>query len=104
MKIVDRLTISGEKDSNQSLWVNGDTIRSGLARVISTLFLEAVGGNLFLRTASDKSIIGLTATQFRDELDVFSTVPVDILPSDTLSPRAARRRSKASKLAPAAAG
>ena len=45
---------------------------NGLAKVISTLFLEAVGGNLYLRTASDKSVLGQTATQFRDELNVYT--------------------------------
>lgn len=56
-----------------------DTILNGLAKVISTLFLEAVGGNLYLRTAVDKSVVGLTATQFRDELSVYSKAEVDSL-------------------------
>jgi len=37
------------------------------------------GRNLYLRTASDKSAHGLTATQFRDELDVYSKSQVDSL-------------------------
>ena len=47
--------------------------------VISTLFLEALGGNLYLRTASDKSVLGLTATQLRDELSVYTKAQVDSL-------------------------
>jgi len=47
--------------------------------VISTLFLEAVGGNLYLRTALDKSVLGLTATQLRDELSVCTNAQVDSL-------------------------
>ena len=37
----------------------GRTNANGLAMVISTLFLEAVGANLYLRTASEKSVLGL---------------------------------------------
>ena len=48
-----------------------------MAKVISTLFLEALGGNLYLRTASDNSVVGLTATQFRDELSVYTEAQVD---------------------------
>jgi hypothetical protein len=48
--------------------VNGDTILNGLARVISTLFLEEIGGNFHV-SASDTSVLGLTATQLRDVLD-----------------------------------
>ena len=55
----------------------GNTILNGLAKVISTLFIEAVGGNLYRRTASDKSILGLTATQLRDELSVYRKAEVD---------------------------
>ena len=47
--------------------------------VISTLFLEAVGGNLYLRTAADNSVLGLTATQLRDELSVYTKAQVDSL-------------------------
>jgi len=79
LKIVDRLTINGDKDPDYRLRVNGDTILNGLARVISTLFLEALGGNLYLRTASDKSVLGLTATQLRDELSVYTKAQVDSL-------------------------
>ena len=43
LKIVDRLTINGDKDPDYRLRVNGDTILNDLAKVISTLFLEAVG-------------------------------------------------------------
>jgi len=50
-----------------------------LAKVISTLFLEALGGNLYLRTAADKSVLGLTATQLRDELSVYTKAQVDSL-------------------------
>ena len=57
----------------------GNTILNGLAKVISPLFLEAVGGNLYLRTASDKSVLGPTATQRRDEPDVYSKSQVDNL-------------------------
>ena len=60
MKIVDRVTINGDADANYRLRVNGDTILNGLTKVISTLSLEAVGGNLYLHTASDKSVLGLT--------------------------------------------
>ena len=52
---------------------------NGLAKVISTLFLEAVGGNLYLRTVSDQSVLGLTETQLRDELSVYSKAEVDSL-------------------------
>ena len=76
---MDRLTINGDKDPDHRLRVNADTILNGLAKVISTLFLEAVGGNLYLRTASDKSILGLTATQLRDELSVYTKAQVDSL-------------------------
>jgi hypothetical protein len=38
-----------------------------------------VGGNLYLRTASDKSVLGLTATQLRDELSVYNKAQVDSL-------------------------
>ena len=55
------------------------TVQLQLAKVISTLFLEALGGNLYLRTASDKSVLGLTATQLRDELSVYSKAEVDSL-------------------------
>ena len=79
LKIVDRLTINGDKDPDYRLRVNGDTILNGLAKVISTLFLEALGGNLYLRTASDKSVLGLTATQLRDELSVYTQAQVDSL-------------------------
>ena len=48
-------------------------------QVISTLFLEAVGGNLYLRTASDKSILGLSASQLRDEMSVYSKAQRDSL-------------------------
>jgi len=40
--------------------VNEDTILNGLAKIISTLFLAAVGGNLYLRAASGSSVRGLT--------------------------------------------
>ena len=33
----------------------------------------------YLRTASDRSIVGLTATQLRDELSVYSKAEVDSL-------------------------
>ena len=66
-------------DPDYRLRVNGDTILNGLAKVISTLFLEALGGNLHLRTAADKSILGLTATQLRDELSVHTKAQVDSL-------------------------
>ncbi|MBI4459595.1 MAG: hypothetical protein HY648_06010, partial [Acidobacteria bacterium] len=79
LKIVDRLSINGDNDPDYRLRVNGDTILNGFARVISTLFLDALGANLYLRTASDKSVLGLTATQLRDELDVYSKVQVDSL-------------------------
>ncbi len=69
---MDRLTINGGKDADHQLRVNGDTILNSLAKVISTLLLEAVGGNLCLRTASDKSVLGLTATQLRDEWSVYT--------------------------------
>ena len=59
--------------------MNGDTILNGLAKIISTLFLAAVGGNLYLRTASDSSVLGLTATQLRDELSVYNNAQVDSL-------------------------
>jgi len=45
MKIVNHLTNNSEKDPDQRLRVNGDTILKGLPNVISTLFLEAVGGD-----------------------------------------------------------
>ena len=48
-------------------------------RVDGTLFLEAVGVNLYLRSASDKSVLGLTAAQLRDELSVYSKTQVDSL-------------------------
>ena len=35
---------------------------NGLAKVISALFLEAGGGNRYMRTASDSSVLGLTVT------------------------------------------
>ena len=38
-----------------------------------------MGGNLYLRTASDKSVLGLTATQLRDELSVYTKAQVDSL-------------------------
>ena len=38
-----------------------------------------LGGNLYLRTASDKFVFGLTATQLRDELNVYSKTQVDSL-------------------------
>ena len=79
LKIVDRLTINGDADASYRLRVNGDTILNGLAKVISTLFLEALGGNLYLRTAADKSVLGLTATQLRDELSVYTKAQVDSL-------------------------
>ena len=79
LKVVDRLTINGDKDPDHRLRVNADTILNGLAKVISTLFLEAVGSNLYLRTAADKSVLGLTATQLRDELIVYSKAEVDSL-------------------------
>ena len=79
MKIVDRLTINGDKDPDHRHRANGDSILNGLAKVISTLFLEAVGGNLFLRTASDKSVLSLTASQLRHELNVYSKAEVENL-------------------------
>jgi hypothetical protein len=63
------------------LTINGDTILNGLVKVISTLFLEAVGWNLYLRTASDKSVGGLTAIQLRDELNVYNKAPGEKHPS-----------------------
>jgi len=57
--------------------VNGDTTFNGLAKGYLTLSLEVVGSNLYLRTASDKSVLGLTATQLRDELDVFNKAQLD---------------------------
>ena len=62
MKIVNQRTNNGEKDPDHRLRMNGDTILNGLAKIISTLFLAAVGGNLSLRTASDSSVLGLTVT------------------------------------------
>ncbi|MBI4447316.1 MAG: hypothetical protein HY645_15595, partial [Acidobacteria bacterium] len=79
MKIVDRLTINGDKDASYRLRVNGDTILNGLARIISTLFLDSVGATLYLRTAADNSVLGLTAQQLRDELNVYTKVQVDSL-------------------------
>src|SRR3990172_7367782 len=79
VKIMDCLTINSDKDPDHRLRVNGDTILNGLARVISTLFLEAVARNLYLRTAADKSVLGLTATQLRDELSVYTKAEVDSL-------------------------
>jgi len=79
LKIVDRLTINGDNDPDYRLRANGDTILNGLVKVISTLFLEAVGGNLCLRTASDKSVLGLTATQLGDALSMYSKAEVDNL-------------------------
>ena len=38
-----------------------------------------MGGNPYLRTASDKSVLVLTATHLRDELDVYSESQVDSL-------------------------
>ncbi|OFV95524.1 MAG: hypothetical protein A3H94_06135 [Acidobacteria bacterium RIFCSPLOWO2_02_FULL_60_20] len=60
MKIVNQRTNNGEKDPDRRLRVNGDTILNGLAKIISTLFLAAVGGNLYLRAASGSSVRGLT--------------------------------------------
>ena len=79
LEIADRLTVKGDKDAGHRLRVNGDTILNGVAKVISTLFLEALGGSLYLRTASDKSVLGLTATQLRDELSVYTKAQVDSL-------------------------
>jgi len=79
MKIVDRLTINGDKDASYRLRVNGDTILNGLARIISTLFLDSVGATLYLRTAADSSVLGLTAQQLRDELSVYTKAQVDSL-------------------------
>ena len=59
--------------------MNGDTILNGLEKVISTLFLEVVGVNLHLRTVSDKSVLGLTATQLLDELSVYTNAQLDSL-------------------------
>lgn len=50
-----------------------------MAKAISTTFLEALEGDLCLRTASDKSVLGLMATQLRDELSVYSKAQVDSL-------------------------
>lgn len=52
---------------------------NGLVKVISTLFLEALGGNLYLRTASDKSVLALTASQLRNQLSVCTKAHVDSL-------------------------
>ena len=80
MKIVDRLAISGDKNPDHRLRVNrGHDPQNGLVKVISTLFLKAVGGNLYLRTASDKAVLGLTATDLQDELDVYTKNQVDSL-------------------------
>jgi len=79
MKIVVWLTINGKKDADHRLRVNGDTILNGLARVLSTLYVEALGGNLYLRTVSDKPVLGLTTNQLRDDPDVFSKAQVDTL-------------------------
>ena len=79
MGIVGRLIINGQKNRDERLRANGDTILNGFARVVSTLFLEAVGGNLYSRPASDKFVLGLTATQLRDELSVYSKAEVDSL-------------------------
>ncbi|OFW41082.1 MAG: hypothetical protein A3J28_15820 [Acidobacteria bacterium RIFCSPLOWO2_12_FULL_60_22] len=79
LKIVDRLTINGDKDPDYRLRVNGDTILNGLARIISTLFLDSVGATLYLRTAADNSVLGLTAQQLRDELSVYTKAQVDSL-------------------------
>ena len=79
MRIAGWPTINGEKDVDHRLRVNGDTILNGLAKVISTLLLEAVGGNLYLRTASDRSVVALTVGQLRDELDVYTKAQVDSL-------------------------
>ena len=79
MRIAGWPTINGEKDVDHRLRVNGDTILNGLAKVISTLFLEAVCGNLYLRTASDKSVVALTVRQLRDELGVCTKAQVDCL-------------------------
>ena len=38
-----------------------------------------MGATLYLRTAADKSVLGLTATQLRDELSVYSKAEVDSL-------------------------
>ena len=86
VKIVDRLTINGENDSNHKLRLNGDSLLIGLVNVIATSFLEAVDGNLHLRTASDKSVLGLTATQLRDELSVFRKAQLHSDMTGTLSP------------------
>ena len=40
----------------------------------------------YLRTASDRSIVGLTATQLRDELSVYSKAEVDSLLEARLIP------------------
>jgi len=66
MKIIGRLTINGDKDSDHRLGMNGDTLVNGLANVISTLFFEAVGGNLYLHTASDKFVVGWLRPQNAD--------------------------------------
>ena len=71
--------INGDDDADRRLRVSGGTILNGLAKIISTLFLDAFGGNLYPRTVSDKSVLGLTATQLRDELDVYSKAQVDSL-------------------------
>lgn len=36
-----------------------------------------MGGSLSLRTSSDNSLVGLSATQLRDELSVYSKAEVD---------------------------
>ena len=40
LKIVDRLTINGEKDADYRLKVNGDSSLNGLVRIISTVILD----------------------------------------------------------------
>ena len=79
VKIIDQLTTSGDPDIRYRLRVNRDTIPSGPVRVIFTLFLDVVGGNLYLFTASGKSVLGLTAIQLRDELSVYTKAQVDSL-------------------------
>lgn len=67
----------GSEGSRPPATGDGDTIPNCLAKGISTPFLEAVGGNLYLCTASDKSVLGLTVTQLRDELSVYTKTQVD---------------------------
>ena len=103
LKIVDRLTINGDKDPDYRLRVNGDTILNGLLKVISVLNLDSVLASKPIFTDANKNLIAqnidlffgnyfanflpislggtqaTTAAGARTNLDVYSKAEVDAL-------------------------